>query len=294
MKQSFATAREETPGKMSGGLKDKTPVIRRAPSPVSSASKVHHAPNESRTQRLKLIIAYDGAGFRGWQSQAGGETIQDRIEEAFAGIAGRKVRIHGAGRTDAGVHAVGQCAHADVPAGKLTPTTWLNALNASLPATIRIIRCRFVSPNFHARFSARGKVYRYHIATGPVLLPFEADRAWHVAVPLDDAAIRACAEMFIGRHDFAGFAANRGQMVRSTVRTIRSVRIRRTSSVTVIDFDADGFLYKMVRLMVGAIVHCGLGKRTLAEVCGQLHAPSSKSVRLVAPAGGLTLVRVHY
>ncbi|MGH7937598.1 MAG: tRNA pseudouridine(38-40) synthase TruA [Bryobacteraceae bacterium] len=255
---------------------------------------MHDAPNESGTRRLKLTIAYDGASFRGWQSQAGGETIQDRIEEALTEITGRKLRIHGAGRTDAGVHALGQCAHADVPAGRLTAAILLNALNASLPATIRIVRCRFVSPDFHARFCARGKVYRYRVATGPVLLPFEVGRAWHVAAPLDDSVMRACAAAFVGRHDFAGFAANRGKPVRSTVRTIRSVRIRRTSSVTVIEFDADGFLYKMVRMMVGAIIRCGLGKQTLAAVREQLRAPSLKSSRLVAPAGGLTLVRVRY
>ena len=279
---------------MPDGPTGKMPGLRRAPSPGGSSSKVHDAPNESTTRRLKLTIAYDGAGFRGWQSQAGGETIQDRIEEAFAGIVGRKVRIHGAGRTDAGVHALGQCAHADVPAAKLRPAIWQNALNASLPPTIRIVRCRFVSPDFHARFSARGKVYRYRIATGPVLLPFEVDRAWHVAAPLDDSVMRASAALFVGRRDFAGFAVNRGRPVRSTVRTIRSVRLRRTASVTVIEFDADGFLYKMVRLMVGAIVRCGLGKQTLAEIREQLRAPSLKSSRFVAPAGGLTLVRVCY
>lgn len=245
-------------------------------------------------QRLKMIIAYDGTPFRGWQSQAGGETIQDRIESAFENVAGEKIRVHGAGRTDAGVHALGQCAHADVPRAKLTPDIWANALNASLPPQIRIITCRFVPPAFHARFSARGKIYRYRIATGPVLLPFDVDRSWHVARELEEKALRACAAAFVGTHDFAAFAANRGKVPKSTTRTIRKVRLQRSASAIVLEFDGDGFLYKMVRLMVGAIVHCGLGKETVAEVRQRLRSSVRAEPRLVAPAGGLTLVRVRY
>ena len=246
------------------------------------------------TRRLKLIIAYDGALFRGWQSQAGGETIQDRIESAFENVAGEKIRVHGAGRTDAGVHALGQCAHADVPAAKLAPEIWANALNASLPPQIRIVQCRFVPRTFHARFASRGKIYRYRIATGPVLLPFELGRAWHVVRELDEKALRGCANAFVGTHDFAGFAANRGKAPESTERTIRKVRIRRSAAAIVLEFDGNGFLYKMVRLMVGAIVRCGLGKETVAEVRARLRNPVRDNARLVAPAGGLTLVRVRY
>ncbi len=257
-------------------------------------------PNESRItpaarrRRLKLIIAYDGAPFRGWQSQANADTIQDRIENAFARIAGEKIRVHGAGRTDTGVHALGQCAHADVPAAKLAPDIWQNALNASLPPQIRIVSCRFVPPAFHARFSASGKVYRYRITTVPVLSPFDVDRAWHVMGRLNDEAMRACAGAFVGTHDFAAFAANRGNALASTMRTIRSVRVWRTASWTVIEFDGDGFLYKMVRLMMGAIIRCALAKESLAEVQRRLDAPGADGARLVAPAAGLTLVRVRY
>lgn len=257
-------------------------------------------PNESRRspgarrKRLKLIIAYNGAPFRGWQSQANADTVQDRIENAFARVAGEKIRVHGAGRTDTGVHALGQCAHTDVPPTKLPADVWQNALNASLPPEIRIVRCRFVGSAFHARFSACGKVYRYRIGTLPVLSPFEIDRAWHLAGPLNDATLRACAAAFVGTHDFAGFAANRGRAPTSTTRTIRSVRVRRTASTTVIEFDGDGFLYKMVRLMVGAIIRCAQAKENLAEVQHRLEEPGSEGARLVAPAAGLTLVRVRY
>ena len=249
-----------------------------------------------RPRRVKLIIAYDGTGFSGWQSQAKGDAIQDRIEAAFAQVVNQKIRVHGAGRTDAGVHALEQCAHADVTAS-LQPDVLLAALNASLPPAIRILRCQFVAPTFHARFDARGKVYRYRIATTPVLSPFELGRAWHVRGPLDETVLRACAQEFLGRHDFADFAANRGQPVNSTMRTIRKVRVQRTRAQTTIEFEGDGFLYKMVRLMVGAIVRCGLGRSSLDEVRGRLRgAPSGATGRdrFVAPAAGLTLVRVLY
>ena len=245
---------------------------------------------------MKLIIAYDGTGFAGWQSQANADTIQDRIEAAFARVVGQKIRVHGAGRTDAGVHALGQCAHADVMT-KLEPAILRAALNASLPPTIRVLRCQFVARTFHARFDARGKIYRYRIATTPVLSPFELGRAWHVNGPLDERLLRACAQEFLGQHDFAGFAAKRGRPVTSTTRTIRKVRVQRTRAGTTIEFEGDGFLYKMVRLMVGAIVRCGLGRRSLDEVRERLHgSPSAATARdrFVAPAAGLTLVRVQY
>lgn len=240
------------------------------------------------------MIAYDGSAFRGWQSQPRGGTIQDRLEAAFASVAGADIRVHGAGRTDAGVHALGQCAHVDVAERKLSADTWRNALNAFLPPQIRIVSCRFAAKTFHARFQARGKVYRYRIATTQVFSPFEIGRAWHVSSPLDDELLRASATSFVGRHDFAGFAANRGQPPETTIRTVRSVRVRRTPAVTTIEFDGDGFLYKMVRLMVGSIVRCATGKDSLAEIRRRLQKPDCNGARLVAPAGGLTLVRVRY
>jgi len=247
-----------------------------------------------RGRRLKLVIAYDGGGFSGWQSQARGDTIQDRIEAAFANVLRQKVRVHGAGRTDAGVHALGQCAHVDLPPTRLEPGILAAAVNASLPPQIRVLCCRFVPRTFHARFSSCGKVYRYRLVTTPVLAPLELGRAWHVAGPFDDQSLRACAQLFLGTHDFSGFAANRGHPVSSTIRTIRRVRLRRTSSITEIEIEGDGFLYKMVRMMVGAVVQCGLGKKSLAEVRERLITKNAGRARLVAPANGLTLVRVIY
>lgn len=255
-------------------------------------------PNEKRTapsgRRLKLIVAYDGAGFSGWQSQARGDTIQDRLEVAFLQITGQQIRVHGAGRTDAGVHAFGQCAHVDLPPTRLSPDVLISALNASLPVQIRVLRAKLVPRTFHARFSARGKVYRYRIATTPVFSPFEVGHAWHVNGLLDNETLRAAARAFAGRHNFAGFAANRGHPVESTIRTIRRVRVQRTRSVTTIEFEGDGFLYKMVRLMVGAIVRAALGKATIGEIRARLIDGAPAKPQLVAPADGLTLVRVSY
>ena len=167
-------------------------------------------------------------------------------------------------------------------------------MNASLPPSIRVLSCRFVPRTFHARFSARGKIYRYRIATTPVLSPFEVGRAWHVTAPLNDELLRACAKEFVGQHDFAGFAAQRGAAVASTVRTIRRVRVGRAAGLTTIEVEGDGFLYKMVRLMVGAMVRCALGKTSIMEVRQRLRRVALPSNRLVAPAAGLTLVRVQY
>jgi tRNA pseudouridine38-40 synthase len=245
-------------------------------------------------RRLKLIIAYDGAPFAGWQSQSHRNTVQDHLERAFERVAGEVVRVHGAGRTDTGVHALAQCAHVDLVAKLLPASRWVEALNALLPPAIRVIRCRYVSPDFHARFSARGKIYRYRIWNGSVLPPFEYRRAWHVARPLDLKVLKSAARYFVGTHDFAGFAANRGRPEQSMVRTIASVHVRQRGPCITIEFDGDGFLYKMVRLMVGALVKNALGKMRIDEIGARLKSTEPGSPRFAAPAEGLFLVRVRY
>ena len=245
------------------------------------------------SRRLKLIVAYDGAPFAGWQSQSHRNTIQDYLERAFERVTGRPVRVHGAGRTDAGVHALAQCAHVDVNKA-LAPARWMEALNALLPPAIRVLRCRYVSNNFHARLSAKGKVYRYRIWCAPVLPPFEYRRAWHIARPLNLKLLKTAAKQFVGTHDFAGFAANRGKAEESTIRTIYSVRVRQNGPCLTIEFDGDGFLYKMVRLIVGSLVKCALGKMRIEDVKARLDCRHIGSARLTASAEGLFLVRVRY
>jgi tRNA pseudouridine38-40 synthase len=245
-------------------------------------------------RRLKMIVAYDGKGFAGWQSQSHRNTIQDHIERAFERIGGTRFRVHGAGRTDAGVHALAQCAHVDLTDERFPATRWTEALNALLPPTIRVLRCRYVSNDFHARLSARGKVYRYRIWTGPVLPPFEYGRFWHVASPLDLEVLKTAAKHFVGTHGFAGFAANRGKREKSTIRTIYSVRVRRSGPCITLDFDGDGFLYKMIRLIVGSLVKCALGKLRIEDLTDRLASAQAGMPRLAAPAAGLFLVRVRY
>ena len=256
-------------------------------------------------QRLKFVVAYDGAAFEGWQSQSHRKTVQDQLERAFRNICDAPVRVHGAGRTDAGVHALAQCAHVDLPNRRLTSTSWTCALNGILPPTIRILSCRYVSEKFHARFSATGKLYRYRIWTGPVLPPLEFKRAWHVSGPLDVDLVKTAGEKSIGTHDFAAFAANRGKSVKrtdssvgepesNTVRTIRSVRLKRSGKLITIEFDGTGFLYRMVRLIVGSMVQVGRGKMKVEEIGACLKNGRANRCRFTAPANGLYLVKIWY
>ena len=245
--------------------------------------------------RLKLIVSYDGASFSGWQSQANRNTIQDHLESALQRICSKPVRVHGAGRTDAGVHALAQCAHVDLPSRRYTPDRWVSALNGILPLTIRVMQCRFVSEAFHARFSAKGKTYRYRIWNAAVLPPFENDRAWHVVSPLDFDNMVSAAQEFRGEHDFVSFSANRGKPETNTIRIIRAVRLRRAGPCISIEFDGDGFLYKMVRMMVDILVRIGLGQLSRQDIKARLsHPRKAISHGRAAPADGLFLVRVRY
>ena len=251
--------------------------------------------------RLKLIVAYDGAPFSGWQSQPDGNGVQDHLEKAFAQIGAGGVRVHGAGRTDAGVHALAQCAHADLVSKRYSSDRWRSALNGVLPSSIRIMRSDFVPDSYHARFSAISKVYRYRIWNAEVLPPLEYGRAWHVRERLDFGAMSRAAQLFPGRHDFASFAAKRGRSNRGTsrsdtIRTMRRVRLRRTGALISIDIEGDGFLYKMARMIAGALVQVALGKTGADEIQARLQRPGKKisQARMVAPAGGLYLFRVRY
>jgi tRNA pseudouridine38-40 synthase len=243
--------------------------------------------------RLKFTIAYDGAGFAGWQSQAGGNTVQDLLEAAAGRIAGRPVAIHGSGRTDAGVHALGQSAHADVPTLRMGPRDWKRALNACLPAAIRVMRAERAAADFHARFDATGKIYRYHICTAEVLPPHAFRRAWHVPQPIDRARLDRALDLFVGRHDFTPFSANRGKPVDDPVREIRSITTARSGGLLRITFEGGGFLYKMVRMLTAAAVRVARGREEEDWIRALLAGGAGRSHH-VAPADGLFLVRVLY
>ena len=248
-------------------------------------------------ERLKLIVAYDGGPFAGWQSQARGGGIQDHLETALTKMAGRTVRVHGSGRTDAGVHALGQVAHADVPKGKHAPKTWLAALNANLPPEIRVLRIARVQSGrdgFHARYTATGKRYEYRVWNDAWLHPLMIGRAWHVPQPIDLARLREAAAQLTGRHDFAAFAANRGQEEPDTVRTLTQVKVSRRGPLIVLRFEGTGFLYKMVRLLTGTLVRIGQGKAEVALISELLSAKGVRKTQFAAPAEGLYLAKVFY
>ena len=245
-------------------------------------------------RRLKMVVSYDGRPFQGWQSQAHRDTVQDRLELAFAKLCGgQRILVHGSGRTDAGVHARGQVAHADVPDfWRHDPEQSRAALNANLPPEIRVREARFVSEAFHARFAARGKIYRYRIWNSPVFDPFEIGRAWHFPGDLNSSVLRQAASRIIGQHDFAAFSANRGHRPASTVRTIRRFVVQQRGSLFTLDVEGNGFLYKMVRLLTGSLVRCAQGRAPL-EWIDELLAGRSKT-SFAAPAEGLYLMRVLY
>src|ERR1700741_1837835 len=245
-------------------------------------------------ERLLLTIAYAGRTVEGWPSQPNRNGVQDHIEAALAKILEGPARVHGAGRTDAGVHALAQAAHVDVPAKRLPTATWRVALNANLPSGIRIIACRRVSREFHARFSAKGKVYRYRIWNTETFHPLEVGRAWHVPQRLDPHDLSIYGEKLRGQHDFASFAANRGAPPETTVRTIQEIKVRRQGSLVTLEFTGDGFLYRMVRMIAGSLVQVALGRKDGDWLKGLLEMPGKEKTHHTAPAEGLYLVRVLY
>jgi tRNA pseudouridine38-40 synthase len=167
-------------------------------------------------------------------------------------------------------------------------------VNAHLPAQIRILRCQRASPRFHAQYSAIGKVYRYRLWNDPVFHPLEIGRSWHVPQTLDLGTLRAATHRLTGNHDFASFAANRGKAVEATTRTIRQIRVRHRKELISMEFDGDGFLYRMVRMLTGAVVRVASGREDLSWIDQLLGAPGRTKASYTAPAEGLYLVKVKY
>ena len=243
--------------------------------------------------RLQLEIAYHGTGINGWQSQACGNTVQDYLEKAFLALCQEHITVHGAGRTDAGVHAEAQCAHADVPKERLSLREWLLALNAHLPDAIRVMKIQEASIDFHARFSAKGKIYRYTIWNGSALHPLMKDRAWHVLGSLDFEKLHRACELFTGTHDFAAFSLRRSNTPEQTVRTIHAIENQVSTGKIDLTFEGEGFLYKMVRILSAAIIRHASGRVEIEELAAQLGSASPAFMH-TAPAVGLCLVRVVY
>ncbi|MDP8236876.1 MAG: tRNA pseudouridine(38-40) synthase TruA [Candidatus Erginobacter occultus] len=243
-------------------------------------------------RKLKLTLEYDGTGYAGWQVQNNADTVQGRVEAALGEVLREKVRIHGAGRTDAGVHALGQVAHFET-ASALPAENILKGANTHLPPDIVILEAAEADPDFHARYSARGKIYRYRVLLRNVRSPLARFRALRVAPPLDREKMRAAAKLLTGRHDFAAFAAA-GSSVKDTVRNLTRLEVKEEDVGLTLEFRADGFLYRMVRNLVGTLLEVGKGNLTVEEVSGILHSRDRKQAGPTALACGLYLVKVRY
>jgi tRNA pseudouridine38-40 synthase len=242
--------------------------------------------------RWKCVCAYDGGPFGGWQSQPGGNSVQDVIEARLAHIFGEPVRTHASGRTDAGVHARAQVFHFDA-SWRHGAERLLAALRATISPAIQIQSVRAVSAEFHARFSAKGKIYIYHLHLGDAD-PFTRPYAWPVFKPLDFEAMNAAAAVLRGRNDFKAFSAFNGGEMEDTVRDLRRLEIARRGSRARITAEADGFLYKMVRSLVGALVAVGEGKLTPKAIRAILVSRERTHLVQTAPPQGLFLEKVFY
>ncbi len=245
------------------------------------------------TTRYKLIFEYDGMAFVGWQHQDNGLSVQAVVEEAVKRFSGETVRVYGAGRTDAGVHALGQVAHVDLEKDTRADKV-RDALNYHMkPHPVAVVRADAVSPEFHARFSARQRHYLYRIVNRRAPLTVEKDLAWLVPVPLDAEAMHKAAQALVGTHDFTTFRASRCQ-AKSPVRTVEAIRVARLADEIQITVSAQSFLHNQVRSFVGSLKLVGEGKWTPRMLAKALEARDRKACGPIAPPEGLYLERVDY
>ena len=243
-------------------------------------------------RRIHLIVEYDGTAYAGWQRQANAMTVQEKLERAILKLTGEELCVSGASRTDAGVHALGQSAHFDtesrIPADKFS-----FALNTMLPPDIRVIRSEEVSPEFHARFSTRGKRYRYLFHAAPHAGALTRNTHAHVIYPLDAERMQAEAQDLVGTHDFAAFAAS-GSVVKDTVRTIYRAEVTREGSEIRLVVEGSGFLYNMVRIIAGTLIGVGSGKLEPGAFKRAIASGDRLDLGITAPSHGLTLMEVFY
>jgi tRNA pseudouridine38-40 synthase len=243
--------------------------------------------------RYRLLVEYDGTDFVGWQRQDNGPSVQGAIEDAVFAFSGERVAVVAAGRTDAGVHARGQVIHLDL-ARPHPAVTVRNAVNFHLkPAPVAILEAERVADDFHARFDATWRVYRYLIVNRAAPLALDRRQAWHVPVPLDVAAMNAGAAHLVGRHDFTTFRAAQCQAA-SPVKTLSVLNVVRDGEVIAVNAEARSFLHHQVRAMVGTLKAVGEGRWAPADVAAALAARDRARCGPTAPAAGLALMRVEY
>lgn len=243
-------------------------------------------------RRIRLTIEYDGCAYSGWQRQENALAVQQVIEETLGKLTGEKIGVTGASRTDAGVHALGQVAAFDtqsrIPAEKFS-----FALNTMLPADIRIRESAEADPDFHPRFQAEGKLYRYRVYAAPHASALERNLCAHVIYPLDVHKMRAEAQDMLGRHDFAAFAAS-GSVVKDTVRKMLATSVCAQGPHVEFRIYGTGFLYNMVRIFAGTLIGVGSGKMESGAIRRAIETGDRLQLGVTAPAHGLTLMRVDY
>ena len=243
--------------------------------------------------RFKLTLEYDGAPFVGWQRQENGLSVQEALEGALAAMTGERPTAHGAGRTDAGVHALGQVAHLDLERD-WNPFRLGEGLNALLhPRPVAVLKCERVGAGFDARRSASARHYLYRIVNRRAPLTLERGRAWRVKPPLDVATMHEAAQALVGRHDFSTFRDAQCQ-AKSPVRTLDRLEVMRDGDDVLIEASALSFLHRQVRSMVGSLIEVGLGRWNARELKAALEAADRSRCGPVAPAFGLYLARVNY
>ncbi len=250
----------------------------------------------SDSLKFKLTIAYDGAAYQGWQVQKIGTGVQEKIEGALAKLFPSKPRLHSSSRTDTGVHALGMVAHFELPRAefKMPVRRLALAINAGLPEDIRVLAAARAPKGFHARFDAAGKQYRYFVWNHPAMNPLIRFTAWQVPRGLDFDTMRAAARMFVGKHDFRSFTANRGDELEDAVRRLTRCEIKRNGPLVTFIIEGDGFLYKMCRGIVGTLVQIGYGRFPASEVRTMLAHRDRRVAGMNAPAHGLVLWKVFY
>ena len=244
------------------------------------------------SRRIRLIISYDGTNYVGWQLQENGVSVQQRLNEALLYVTGETIQVHGSGRTDSGVHARAQVAHFDTSA-RMPADKFAIAMNMHLPRDIRVLFSEETTEDFHARFSAKNKTYRYTVQLGAHLDVFTRDIALHIHTPLDLSRMQLSAQDALGEHDFAAFMSA-GSTLERTVRTVTRSEWSQNARYLFYDVSANGFLYNMVRILVGTMLEVGSGKLPQDAIRFALLSGQRSNAGATAPPQGLMLTRVQY
>ena len=242
--------------------------------------------------RVRLIVAYDGTNYHGWQIQKNAVTVEEILQQALCDLLQEPIELVGASRTDAGVHARGNVAvfdtHTRIPAEKIAI-----AVNQRLPEDIRVMQSEEVEEQFHPRYAESEKTYEYHISNVPIQLPTRRLYSYFVYLPLDVEKMQEAAKLFVGEHDFAGFCSAKSQ-VQTTVRTIYDCQVEKEGDEICIRVRGNGFLYNMVRIIAGTLVEVGLGRRKLSTVSQAIEKADRSLAGPTAPPEGLTLIKIEY